>query len=92
LRTNKSWQQAKAKAEPTHGFGLFLLRMRWLCGSAASDEVHDNRDHGKQQKQMNEQPCGVEHEEAAEPQHNQNNCEYQKHRQSCFLTTKETSR
>jgi hypothetical protein len=41
--------------------------MGWLCNPATSYEVHDQGDHGKQQKQMDEETCGFEHHEAADP-------------------------
>jgi hypothetical protein len=53
--------------------------------TASSDEVHDERDHCKEQKQMNEQTRALEHYETAEPQSNQNNCKYEKHGAPAFL-------
>jgi hypothetical protein len=47
--------------------------------STSSDEVHDQRDHSKEQKQMNEQARAFKHYEPTEPQHDQNHCENQEH-------------
>jgi hypothetical protein len=50
--------------------------------------VHDERDHGKQQQQVDEKAADMHQRETAEPQHNQNNREDKKHEQSCFLPAK----
>jgi len=41
--------------------------------------VHDERDDGKEQKQMDEEAADVHQGETAEPQDDQNNCEDKKH-------------
>jgi hypothetical protein len=46
--------------------------------------VQDKRDDGEEKKQMNEESGGVEHEESAEPKHDQNNGEYEKHGNPTF--------
>jgi hypothetical protein len=53
--------------------------MKSLNSSAAGNKVHDERDDREQQKQMDEQARALEHDESAEPHHNQNNCENEKH-------------
>jgi hypothetical protein len=62
--------------------------MRPLNSPATGNEVHDDRDYGEQKKQMDEQARGLEHDQTAEPHHHQNDCEYKKHGQSCFLPAK----
>jgi hypothetical protein len=52
--------------------------------------MQDERDYREQQKQMDEQARGLEHEEPAKPHHNQDNCKYQKHERPYFLSTKES--
>jgi hypothetical protein len=54
--------------------GLLLDR-----ASAARDKVHDERDHGKEQEQMDKQTGGFKHHETAKPHDNENYCEYEKH-------------
>jgi hypothetical protein len=52
----------------------------WKLSSAlAGHEVHDNRDDGKEKKQMNEDAGALEHHEPADPQGYQNDSEYQIH-------------
>jgi hypothetical protein len=59
----------------------FLRAEAPLCGaSATGHEVHDDGDDREEQKQMNEQARALEHNETAEPHHNQNDCQNKKHR------------
>jgi hypothetical protein len=44
--------------------------------------VHDDRNHGEEQKQVDQQPCALEHYKPAQPQHNQNYREDKKHWQT----------
>jgi hypothetical protein len=55
------------------------FRLGLLHGTAAGNEVHDERDHCEQQEQMDEQASALEHHKPTEPQHNQNYCEDKKH-------------
>ena len=72
-----------------YGLGL-LLRGRWKRfldrASTSSHEVHDERDHGEKQEQVDKETADVHQCESAEPKHNQNNCKDKKHRNtSAFL-------
>ena len=46
---------------------------------AAADEVHDERDNGKDQQQVNEETADMQNEESAKPEHDQYNRKYDKH-------------
>jgi hypothetical protein len=51
-----------------------------LDGSpTAADEVHDQRDDGKDQEQMNEEAADMQDEKSAKPKHNQYNRQYDEH-------------
>jgi hypothetical protein len=62
--------------------------MKNLLGraSTSSDEVQDERDHSEEQKQVDKETAHVHQRESAEPKHNQDNSEYEKHLEYlCFL-------
>jgi hypothetical protein len=42
---------------------------------SAGHEVHDQRDHRKDQEDMNEEATYVKHEKSAEPKENEDNCQ-----------------
>jgi hypothetical protein len=50
-----------------------------LDRSPTGDEVHNERDYRKKQKQMDEKTGGMKHQETAKPHHNKNYRNYQKH-------------
>ena len=43
--------------------------------SSAGHEVHDQRDHSKDQEDVNEETADVKHEKSAEPKENEYNCQ-----------------
>jgi hypothetical protein len=55
------------------------------CPPAAADEVHDDRDHGEDKQQVNEEAAHVQEEESAEPEQNQHNSQNEKHEMTSFL-------
>jgi hypothetical protein len=50
---------------------MFTLRRT----PAARYEVHNQRDHRKDQENVNEEAADVKHEKAAEPKENEDNCQ-----------------
>ena len=50
-----------------------------LDGSSTADEVHDDRDQGKDQQQVNEEAAHVKNEETAKPKQYQNDSQNEKH-------------
>jgi hypothetical protein len=42
-----------------------------LDGPSAADEVHDDRDHGKDKEEVNEEAAHVQEKKSAEPKQNQ---------------------
>jgi hypothetical protein len=54
------------------------------CASAA-DEVHDDGNKGKNEQQVNEKAADMQNKEAAQPKHNQNNRQNEKHEIPSFL-------
>jgi hypothetical protein len=65
-------------------FGFDSLRLKSGC-SSAGDEVHDNRDDGKDQQYVNEEPSGMEHYETAYPENEEYECQNEKHVNPAFF-------
>jgi hypothetical protein len=54
---------------------------RMLDGSpTAANEVHNKRDDGKDQQQMNEEAADMQDEKSSKPKHNQYNRQYDEHK------------
>jgi len=73
------------KAEPPRfglGFALRCFALRSLqnwSDCSPADEVHDDGDHGEEEKQVNEEAAHVQDEEPAKPEQNQHNSQNKKH-------------
>jgi hypothetical protein len=61
------------------GFGLLLCASIELDRSSAAYEVHDDRDHGEDEQQVDQKAADVQNEEPSEPQQDQNNSKNEKH-------------
>src|SRR6201987_4371149 len=59
-------------------------RISWSDCSPAADEVHDDRDQGEDEQQVNEEAAHVQDEEAAEPEQNQHNSQNEEHEMTYF--------
>jgi hypothetical protein len=57
----------------------------WSDRSSAADEIHDDRDQGEDEQQVNEKAAHMQDEEAAKPEQNQHNSQDEKHEMTFFL-------
>ena len=55
------------------------IPLDWSDCSSASDEVHDDGNHGEEEQQVNEEAAYVQEEEPAKPEQNQQNSQNKKH-------------
>jgi hypothetical protein len=49
--------------------------------------VHDERDNGKDQQQMNKETADMQDEKSAKPKHDQYNRQYDEHKKPSFVST-----
>jgi hypothetical protein len=63
----------------------FRSGRRELDSATAYHEVHDEGDDGKDQKQMDEETCALEHDETTKPRDDEDDCENQKHGKTFLL-------
>jgi hypothetical protein len=77
------------KAEPESSAFVFALRSfsDWSDCPPAADEVHDDRDHGEEEQQVNEEAAHMQDQEAAKPEQDQHNSQNKKHGMTFFLGT-----
>ena len=57
-----------------------------LDRSPTSNEVHDDRNDGEDEEQMDKEAAHVKDEKSSQPKHYQDNTEDEKHRKTCFLS------
>ena len=51
-----------------------------LHGSSAADEVHNQRNDGKDQKEVDQKACRFEHKKTTQPRKHQHNRQNEKHK------------
>ena len=66
--------------------GRFALHLEKLDCSASADEVHDDRDDGEDEEQVDQKSGDMEDGETTDPENDEDDCENEEHRKPTFMT------